>query len=65
MRKGINKLSKQGHIEKHNECLDDSFVSLIAITSKNHGSVKLAVESREIIRQVHESMYQTSDTGKF
>ena len=54
----INKLRKQGHIEKLTECSDKYFVSPIVITVKKDGSVKLALESREINKQVHKNKYQ-------
>ena len=45
--KEINKLLRQGHIEKLKECSDKYFVSPIIITVKKDGSVKVALESRE------------------
>ena len=44
----IDKLLQQGHIEKLTECSDKYFVSPIVITVKKDGSVKLALESREV-----------------
>ena len=55
----IDKLLKQGHIEKLTECSDKYFVSPIVITVKKDGSVKLALESRELNKQVHKNKYQT------
>ena len=54
----IDKLLKQGHIEKLKECSDKYFVSPIVITVKKDGSVKLALESRELNKQVHKKKYQ-------
>ena len=54
----IDKLLKQGHIEKLTECSDKYFVTPIAITVKKNGSVKLALESRELNKQVHKNKYQ-------
>ena len=54
----IDKLLKQGHIEKLSECSDKYFVSPIVITVKKDGSVKLALESRELNKQVHKNKYQ-------
>ena len=51
--KEISKLLQQGHIEKLEECSDKYFVSPIVITVKKDGSVKLALESRELNKQVH------------
>ena len=54
----INKPLQQGHIEKLTECSDKYFVSPIVITVKKDGSVKLALESRELNKQVHKNKYQ-------
>ena len=51
--KEIDKLMAQGHIQKLEECSDKYFVSPIVITVKKHGSVKLALESTELKKQVH------------
>ena len=56
--KEIDKLLRQGHIEKLNECSDKYFDSPIVITVKKDGSVKLALESRELNKQVHKNKYQ-------
>ena len=56
--KEIDKLLRQGHIEKLNECSDKYFVSPIVVTVKKDGSVKLALESRELNKQNHKSKYQ-------
>ena len=53
----IDKILKQGHIEKLTECLDKYFVSPIVITVKKDGSVKVALESREFNKQVHKNKY--------
>ena len=53
----IDKLLKQSHIGKLEEGSDKYFVSLIVTTVKNDGSVKLALESRELNKQVHENKY--------
>ena len=49
---------QQGHIEKLGECSDKYFVSPIVITVKKDGSVRLALESRELNKQVHKNKYQ-------
>ena len=54
----IDKLLKQGQIEKLTECSDKYFVSPIVITVQKDGSVKLALESRELNKQVHKNKYQ-------
>ena len=56
--KEIDKLLGQGHIQKLEECSDKYFVSPIVITVKKDGSVKLALESRELNKQVHKNKYQ-------
>ena len=56
--KEISKLLQQGRIEKLEEGLDKYFVSSIVITVKKNGSVKLALESKELIKQVHKNKFQ-------
>ena len=56
--KEIEKLLEQDHIQKLEEWSDKYFVSPIVITVKNGGSVKLALESRELNKQVHKNKYQ-------
>ena len=59
--KEISKLLQQGHIEKLEECSDKYFVSPIVITVKKDGSVKLALESRELNKQVHKNKSQIKE----
>ena len=56
--KEIDKLLAQGHIEKLKERSDRYFDSPIVITVKKDGFVKLALESRELNKQVHENNNQ-------
>ena len=56
--KEIDKLLEQGHIQKLEEYSDKYFVSPIVITVKKDGSVKLALQSRELNKQVHKNKYQ-------
>ena len=56
--KEIDKLLGQGHIQKLEECSDKYFVSPIVITVKKDVSVKLALESRELNKQVLKNKYQ-------
>ena len=56
--KEIDRLIKEGHIIKLQECSDKYFVSPIVITVKIDGSIKLAFESRKLNKQVHKSKYQ-------
>ena len=54
----IDKLLAQRHIQLLEECSDKYFVSPIVITVKKDGSVKLALVSRELNKQVHKNKYQ-------
>ena len=56
--KGISKLLEQGHIENLNEFLLKYFVSPIIIRLKKDMSINLALESRELNKQVHKNKYQ-------
>ena len=49
---------EQGHIQKMEKCSDKYFISPIVITVKKNGSVKLALESGELNKQVHQNKYQ-------
>ena len=53
--KEIHRLINEGHIVKLQECSDKHFVSPILITLKKDGSIKLALESRELNKQVHKN----------
>ena len=50
--KEIDELLAQGHIQKREESSNKYFVSPIVNTVKKDGSVKLALESRELNKQV-------------
>ena len=54
----IDKLIKQGHIERLEDCSDKFFLSPIVITVKKDGSVKLSLKARELNKQVHKNQYQ-------
>ena len=56
--KEIDRLINEGHIIKLQEYSDEYFVSPIVITVKKDGSIILALESRELNKQVHKNMYQ-------
>ena len=49
--KEIERLTKEGHIIRLQECSDKNFSSPIVITVKKDGSIKLALESRELNQQ--------------
>ena len=56
--KEIDKLLEQVYIQKLEECSEKYFVSPIVITVKKDGSVKFALESRELNKQLHKNKYQ-------
>ena len=62
MDKKIDKLLKQGDIEKLEQGSDKYFVPPIVKTVRKDGSVKLALESRELNKQVHKKEYQMPNT---
>ena len=51
----IDKLLAQGLLQELEECSDKVIVSPIVITVKKDRSVKLALESRELVKQVHKN----------
>ena len=55
--KKIEKLLSQRHLGKLDECLGKHFVSPIVFTVKKDGSIKLALESLELNKQVHKNKY--------
>ena len=59
----ISKLLQQVHIEKLEECSDKKLVSPIVITVKRDGSVKVALESRDLNKQVHKNKYEMSKSS--
>ena len=54
----IDKLVKQGYIERLEDCSDKYFVLPIVKTVKKDGSVKLVLEARELNKQAHKNKYQ-------
>ena len=56
--KEIHRLINEGHIIKLQECSDKYFFSPIVVTVKRDGSIKLALKSRELNKQVHKNKYQ-------
>ena len=48
----IDKLIKEGHIERLVEVGKDIFVSPVAVTRKSNGSVKIAEDAVELNRQI-------------
>ena len=56
--KEIEKLIKQGHIEKLSYCTDDFFIAPIVITAKKDNTVKLALDAKPVNAQIHKNKYQ-------
>ena len=54
----LKKLSDQEHIEKLQECFDKNFISPIVITVKKDKAVKLALDSKVLIKAIHKNKYQ-------
>ena len=54
----LKKLAEQGHIEKLQECSDKNFISFIVITVKKDKSVKLALDSKILNKEIHKNKYQ-------
>ena len=51
-------LSRDGHIVKLGKCTEDWFILLTVLTAKRFGSVKLALKSKLIIKQIYCNRYQ-------
>ena len=56
--KEIHRLTTEDHIIKQQESSDRYFISPIVIAVKKNGSMKLAMESREINKQVQKNKNQ-------
>ena len=54
----LNRMEKEGHIVKLNKCDEDCFKSLIVITRKKDGSIKLALDSKLLSNQIFKNKYQ-------
>ena len=57
----LKKFPDQGHIEKLQESSDKNFISPIVITVKKEKSVKLALDSKVLIKAIHKNKYQMSN----
>ena len=55
----IDQLLRDGHIEKLSRCSEDCFISPIVITAKRDGSIKLALNSKLLNKQIFRNRYQT------
>ena len=62
--KETDRLIKEGHIAKLQEISGKYFVSPLVITVKKDGSIKLALESREPNKQIHNNKYQMPNIDK-
>ena len=54
----LNKLIDQKRIIKLDKCSDQQFISPIVITVKKDQTVKLALDSKKIIKFIHKNKYQ-------
>ena len=54
----IEQLLTDGHIEKLSRCSEDCFISPIVITAKRDGSIKLALNSKLLNKQIFRYRYQ-------
>ena len=59
--KELNRLINERHVIKLQKCSDENFMSPVVITEKKDGSIKLALESSELKKQVHKNKYQIPD----
>ena len=54
----INKLQKEGHIEKVGKIQDDVFIQPTVITVKKDTSVKIALDARALNQSIAKDKYQ-------
>ena len=54
----IDQLLRDGHIEKLSRCSEDCFISPIVFTAKRDGSIKLALNSKLLNKQIFRNRYQ-------
>ena len=54
----IRSLIDQGHINRLEKCNDHQVISPIVITVKKDGSIKLAMDSKQINKSIHKNKYQ-------
>ena len=58
LRKKIEKLLLDGHIQKLDKCTSDCFIAPFVITVKKDDSIKLALDAKPINRQLYKNKYQ-------
>ena len=61
----IDQLLRDGHIEKLSRCSEDCFISPIVITAKRDGSIKLALNSKLLNKQIFRNRYQMPNLFEF
>ena len=54
----LNRLKDEGDIKKLENCDEDRFMSPIVITCKKDKSIKLALDSKFINKQIYKNKYQ-------
>ena len=54
----LDRLQKEGHIEKLTSCSNELFISPIVITVKKCQSIKLALDSKVLNKSIHKNIYQ-------
>ena len=54
----LYRLKSEGHIKKLENCDEDRFISPIDITCKKDKSIKLALDSKFINKQIYKNKYQ-------
>ncbi len=55
--KEIIRLIEEGHVERLDNCTENQFISPVVITVKRDGSLKLALDSKELNKAVCENKY--------
>ena len=54
----IERLIKEGHVERLQNCTENQFISPIVITVKRDGSLKIVLDSKELNKAVCKNKYQ-------
>ena len=54
----LERLQKEGHIEKLSSCSDENFISPIVIKLRKDQSIKLALDSKLLNKAIHKDKYQ-------
>ena len=57
----IDRLLKEGHIEKENEVTDKQFIQPVVITVKKNKSVKIALDARALNNEIVKDQNQMSN----